>query len=148
MDRISNYPDEYSKESFHQIHYRMGTLALISNLKNYNSEEMFQIYKSRNEVEQLFDVFKNILKADKTYMHNIDAVKGWLFINHMAIMAYYRIYKLLKEKELLNKISVEDIVTHLVHINMVKIDRSWIMQEVPEKTRKLLKKCNLDLPIT
>jgi transposase len=148
LDRVDKYPEEYNIGKFHENNYKMGTLALITNLNEYSADELYHTYKSRCEVEQLFDVFKNMLDADKTYMQNIESVKGWLFINHLAIIAYYRIYKLLKEEKLLNKISVEDLIVHLNHINKIKINNKWWLQEIPNKTKKLLEKCNLNLHIT
>lgn len=147
LDRIMKYPEEYTLEGFQSKEHKMGTLALETNLVGLEAEAIYQTYKSRCEVEQLFDVFKNTLNADKTYMQNVESVKGWLLINHIAIMAYYKIYKLLKEKKLLSKISVNDIIEHLVHINKIKIDDNWKLQEIPVKTNNLIQKCGLDLGV-
>lgn len=37
---------------------------------------MYEQYKSREEIEQAFDVMKNDLEADKTYLGGEDAVRG------------------------------------------------------------------------
>lgn len=148
LERIGKFPEEYTKQGFFDRQFKMGTLALRTSLGEMSATELFQTYKSRCEVEQLFDVYKNLLKADKTYMQSAESVRGWLFINHLAIMVYYRMYNLLKNKELLSKISVEDILTHLVHINKIKIGEQWQLQEIPKKTEILLNKCDINLNIT
>ena len=46
-------------------------------------------------METAFDAFKNTLEADRTYMQNDQALEGWMFINYLALLAYWRILKLL-----------------------------------------------------
>jgi transcription elongation factor GreA-like protein len=40
------------------------------------AQEVYEQYKSREEIEQAFDVMKNDLEADKTYLGGEDAVRG------------------------------------------------------------------------
>jgi transposase len=148
LDRIIKYPEQYNQNSFFDRQKRMGTLALVTNIADMEAESIFQIYKSRCEVEQLFDVFKNFLEADKSYMHSIESFKGWLLINHIALIVYYSIFRTLKEKKLLSKTSVEDITEHLSHINKIRINDKWVLQEIPKKTDNLLSSFGLDLHIT
>lgn len=147
LDRISRHPDEYNQQGFFDNLHKMGTLALVDNLIDKSQEDIFTIYKSRGEIEQLFDVLKNIIHADRIYMHSTEATRGWLFINHLAIIAYYQIYKLLKEHKLLDKYSVEDFIMHLKHVLVININQKWIPLEVSKKTSTLIDKCNLALPI-
>jgi transposase len=148
LERIEKHPEEYNKEGFLQNQNKMGTLAIIDNIIEKEPVEVYQIYKSRCEVEQLFDVFKNTLDADRTYMHSFESLQGWMFINHLAVSGYYRVYKMLKDKELLEKISVDDFIAHLLHINMININQEWVLQELSKKTGNILTKCNIELPIT
>lgn len=148
LERIEKNPEKYTLEGFHLRQASMGTISTIDNLPDKTPKEIYQTYKSRCEIEQLFDIFKNELEADKTYMHSIESLRGWLFINHLAIVAYYKIYRLLQSGSLLDKYSVNDILEHLYHIAMVKIGESWKLQAISVKTDKLLKKIKISLPIT
>jgi transposase len=148
LDRIEKYPDNYSIETFHIKQSSMGTIATIDNLPDKAPKEIYQTYKSRCEIEQLFDIFKNELEADKTYMHSIESLRGWMFINHLALIAYYKIYLLLQSSSLLDKYSVNDILENLYHINMVFLGNQWKLQTISVKTEKLLRKINVKLPIT
>ena len=57
----------------------------MTNLKDDKTpQQVYQHYKSRADIEILFDTFKNILFADTTYMRSNEAMEGWLFINHLA----------------------------------------------------------------
>ena len=108
--------------------------------------EIYALYKSRMEVETAFDAFKNTLEADRSYMQNDQALEGWMFLNYLALVAYWRILKLLVKKELLSKFSIRDVLMHLSHIKKIRINGQWHLAEVTEKTRKLLSK--LDYAIT
>jgi len=48
----------------------------------------------------VFDTFKNILEADKTYMQNDAKLYGWMFINFIALQMYYTLYGILLKKKL------------------------------------------------
>ncbi|GHT99735.1 hypothetical protein FACS1894126_6020 [Alphaproteobacteria bacterium] len=49
-----------------------GTLTLTYDTKIPKTpEELYEIYKQRNEIETMFDAYKNFLEADKTYMQNL-----------------------------------------------------------------------------
>ena len=148
LDRIDKYPEQYEIQGFREKQQKMGTISLIDNLPDKSAEDIFQTYKSRCEIEQLFDVFKNELDADKTYMHNIESLKGLMFINHLAIACYYHIYQLLKNNNLLSKHSVNDIIEYLYHINSININGQWMTEKISEKNDKLLKKIGINIPIT
>lgn len=148
LDRVEKYPNEYSMSEFWNKNNSMGTISTIDNVCDKTPKEIYQTYKSRCEIEQLFDVFKNELDADKTYMHSIEALRGIMFINHLAIIAYYKVYNMLKSSNMLDKFSVKDILEHLYHINAVCLEDNWKVQPISNKTATLLKKLNLTLPIT
>ena len=148
LNRIEKDPKKYSLEEFRTKQQVMGTIAIIDNLPDKTPEDIYQTYKSRCEIEQLFDIFKNELEADKTYMHSIESLRGWMFINHLAIVAYYRIYQLLKKTEILNKVSVNDILEYLYHVNIVNINGNWLTEKISTKNEKILGKIGIKLPIT
>ena len=97
------------------------------------------------EVELAFDAFKNTLEADRTYMQNDQSMEGWMFMNYIALIGYWRILKLLMEKKLLSKYSVRDFLMHLSHIKKIRIGGQWYLAEITEKTKKLLKVLSLDI---
>jgi len=49
----------------------------------------------------MFDAFKNVLNADRTYMRDDYQMEGWMFINFIALVFYYRLYRLLADNSLL-----------------------------------------------
>ena len=136
LRRLETHPEEYSIEQFHAKEHSFGTLALLSNIPGISSEELYARYKSRVAIEQLFDSFKNLLVADRSYMRDNQSLEGWMFINYIALCWYYKIYSELLNANILNKVSVNDILSRLSKINKVKINNSWVLSEITTKSQK------------
>lgn len=134
--------DKLSIKEFHKTAHTFGTFGILTNLSKKTPLEIYELYKSRMEVETAFDAFKNTLQADRTYMQNDQSLEGWMFINYLALLAYWRILKLLVSKELLSKVSVKDLMIHLSYIKKIRINGEWHQAEVTNKTKKLFAKLN------
>lgn len=133
----------YSIKGFEERQLAFGTMLVITNIEDPSPEDIYQKYKTRMEVETMFDALKNILEADSSYMQSDEAFKAWMFINHIALMLYYRLYNLLRKKDLLKSLSPKDILLALSSIYKVRIKKSWQLSEVTSKTDKMLKKLKL-----
>jgi len=145
LDRIETLPEYYQIESFYEREDRFGTIALLSNLEGKEAEHIYTTYKSRNEVEVMFDGMKNILHADKTYMQNEDALQGWMFVNHIALQWYYIIYSLLKQNNQLKRYSVRHFITHLNEIKKVRINDDWVMEPITRDSANMLDKLHIHI---
>ena len=108
-------------------------------------EKIYEYLKARVNIEQLFDTFKNILEADRTYMRDDYELEGWMLVNFVTMLLYYRIYNTLRGREMLNNYSPKDILIHLSRIQEIKIGEKWLKTEIPKKTRKIIEK--LKMPI-
>jgi IS4 transposase len=125
---------------FHERIHMLGTFSIITNLKEKQPQDIYKLYKARMEVETAFDAFKNTLEADRSYMHNDQSFEGWMFINYLALLAYWRMLKVLIEKELLTKFSITDLIMYLSYIRKVRINGCWHLAEITDKTKRLLAK--------
>ena len=147
-DYISRMEDsETSKntlDSFYELQYRQGTIAVITDLDT-PAEKVYTILKSRPEIETMFDVFKNVLEADRTYMRDDHQMEGWMFINFLALVFYYRLYHLLSDHDLLKKYSPKDVLLHLSRVKKLQVNDKWITSEVPKKTRLINEKLNIHI---
>lgn len=147
LGRIESHPEDgYSVEGFHERRKRFGSIALITNLEGVEASKIYQYWKCRAEIEVMFDVYKNLLQADRTYMRSDRGMEAFVFINYLSLVYYYKIYKRLLKEGLLEKYSVNDFLLHLSRIRRVKVGDRWIELEIPKQTRKLIEKAKL--PIT
>ncbi len=142
--RIKTHPEKYSIDKYHQIKYRFGTIALLSNLDD-REQNIYLTYKSRADIEQMFDSMKNALDFDHTYMQNEHTLQGLMFINHIAMQWYQHLYIQLKEKKLLTQISVNDYIHLLTDVKKIRINDHWYLNEFTAYTQKLIDKLNIVL---
>ncbi|MFH2140860.1 MAG: hypothetical protein ABIJ97_00455 [Bacteroidota bacterium] len=147
LSRIKTYPEKFSYQDFLERKHKFGTIAIITNKIEASSEQIFQDYKVRNQVETMIDAMKNTLLADSSYMQNEDDFGGWMFINFIALQFYYKIRNLLREKKLLSKYSTSDVFMHLKSVRKARINGLWTTCEINGKTSKLIQKLSLQ-PIT
>lgn len=146
LARIQKMPKKYNIKQFHQQRNSFGTLAMLTNCKGSTASETYASYKSRANVETMFDSLKNVIEADRTYMQNEETLQGWMFINHLALIAYYKLYQTLLAHDKLSKFSVNALLQHLAEIRKVKINDQWVKAESIEATQKLL--AALKIPVT
>jgi len=138
------------KSRIYEKDYTLGTITVRTTCDK-SAQEIYELLKSRMDIEKAFDVFKNILEADKNYMREDKQLEGFLFISFIALQFYYRIYGKLIEKDLLKNYSVQDVIEYLKRIHLMKIGGNIQLAEIPKKSRQLLEKLEhtlSDEPIT
>ena len=117
---------------------RLGVFARISDLDR-NPSEIYGQYKSREEVEQVFDTMKGDLESDKTYLRDSEKVKGFFFIVFLALRIRFRILKVLKDHNLLGKMSVNEIIFELSKMErIVEKSGAEYFAAVPKKVEKIV----------
>lgn len=137
--------EKRTMDTFYEKQMSRGTLSVITDL-DAPSQRIYELLKARIEIEVAIDAFKNVLKADRTYMRNDKQMEGWMFINFVALLFYYKTYSLLSDKKLLSKYSPKDMMLHLSRVFKLKIGKNWVISEIPKKTRTIIEK--LDISIT
>ena len=143
--RVEGQKEKYSMDNFYKKKMHFGTLALLSKHKDKTAEQIYTSYKSRTNVETMFDAYKNIIDADKTYMQNEAAMEGWMFVSHIALQMYYIIYEQLNQQKILKKYSVSDFLKFTHRIKKIKINDNWYTSEVTKPIKTLLDKIGLDI---
>jgi transposase len=134
-------------ERYFEQQFCMGTIAARTNCV-FSAQRVFELLKERVEVEQVFDTFKNALYADRSYMRDDWSLQGWIFVNFVALLFYYRIYGLLLGCDALSKYSPRDVILHLSRVFKLKIGEKWVLSEIPKLTRQLAEKLSIEISIT
>jgi len=146
LRKIQVRHEEYNMQGFEEKEHLFGSISFIHNLGSVKPEEIYLYYKTRGNIELFFDSIKNVLKADRTYLQNKDALEGWMFINFLAMKMYSRLVQKLKSKKLLSKYTPKDILLRLINISKIQINGQWHLSEINSETSILLN--SLDISIT
>ena len=143
--RVKSHPEQYKEGVFYNKMHAFGTLTLVYDLEQETTaQQLYEVYKQRNEIEVMFDSYKNFLAADKTFMQDRYVLEGWLMANFIAMMAYYKLFTRLKKANLLSKYAPKDIIELSKSIYQMKIYGAWNRSEITVKTKTLFKKIGID----
>jgi hypothetical protein len=92
----------------------------------------------------MFDSYKTFLKADVLYMQDRHVLEGWLFVNFLAMLGYYRLYDRLSEAGLMAKESPKDIIELAKTVYQTRMRGQWNRSEIPQRMKKLFEKIKID----
>ena len=123
---------------------RLGKFAILSNLRS-DPKEIYELYKSREEVEVAFDAMKNELENDKAYLHTADGLRGYFFISLISHYMYFSILDTLKEKDLKLKMSVKEALFELSKIYVIADGARRSLAEIPDRSQKMAEVFELKL---
>lgn len=93
-------------------------------------------------MEYAFNVFKNDLEADRSYLRDERMLFTYLFLNFLSLNIHFRILAMKDEKY-----SVQDILLILSRIKVYSVGDEEIMGEIPKDARELVSEMKIDLDI-
>lgn len=139
IDKMNNGVDGYTEENRLIAQQRFGIYVMKTNIIDLSLSTIYEYYKSRFEIEYMFDTIKNTLKFDKSFMHKDSSLESWAFINHISIILTQKVYDYIKEKKL--NISLHQLFKKLRQIKMITSnldkDENYKLQGIPKKIREL-----------
>ena len=130
-----------SRKQFDENEINFGKLYLLSDL-NENPEKIYGLYKQREYVEYAFNVYKNDLEADRSYLRDDHMMFTYMFLNLLSLYLHFQILNMID-----GKYSVRDVLLILSRIKMYSMEKGEIMSEIPKKAKDLVSDMNIDLDI-
>lgn len=123
----------------------MGTLAIRTDRTDLTPRAVYEIYKQRQAVEQLFKTYDDSLSFDASYMRDDRSMEAWLFLNHLsATMAVAAIEDVAAAGQS-KSVSYEDLVQTLAKVRACRTaDGSWAPVPVKKATASLCAKIGFD----
>ncbi len=109
-----------------------GKIPVLSNL-DLDPEELYKMWKTREEVEEAFDIMKNDLEEDKTYLQDDDSVRGYFLTILVALYIRYRILNILKDRKVNGKLSVNEVLTELSRVYLITMGARRVLSEITKK---------------
>lgn len=88
---------------------RRGIFSFISNIDT-SAKEIYMVYKERWEIENCFDYLKNSVVGKPGYNRSNDEIEADSFINHIALLYFYKLIRKLDVSGLKKDYTPEDII--------------------------------------
>lgn len=124
-----------------------GTFAIRTNQMDLSAQTLYELYKLREDVEQLVDAYKVELGCATTGMHSDETLESCLFLNHLALAMAYRVYNELKKRGMLKKYAVTQTLEQiLAKIMVTNVGDGWTLEPAPKACRNALSAMGLSLP--
>ena len=130
-----------------QAENRFGKMILISS-QPMPWDQALLIYREREEAERMFHQLKNELEILPLRVQKMETLRGLLFTSFLALLLRAQLLNKASTSGLLKKHSIEDIIQSMAKIRAVQIDNEWHLTEIPKKTRTILEKLNINIPVT
>ena len=113
-----------------------GKIPILSSM-DQDPEEIYRMWKIREEIEEAFDIMKNDLEEDKTYLQDDDSVRGYFLTILVALYIRYRILNILKDKGVNGKLSVNDVLTELSRVFIITMGVRRVLSEITKKAGEI-----------
>lgn len=141
--RGNSIPDEIKDEVFADVD-KLGVSLLLANV-NQTPQEIYYNYKTRWEIEEMFDTHKNTLGFKMKYETKYKIQEGWSFIEFIALLIYHKINALLLNVNLISQYNVAAILKKLSIIEKTSYENKWHIYNLTEPLKKLISQLNLTL---
>jgi transposase len=126
---IRVHDDARSKASFSERSGDSGKLYLLSDLHE-EPERIYGLHKQREYVGYAFNVYKNDLEVDRSYLREDHMLFTYMFLNLLSLYLDFQILNLIE-----GKYSVRDILLILSRIKMYGFEKKEMMSVVPKKAK-------------
>jgi hypothetical protein len=113
--------------------------------KDINNPDLRSHGNYLKEGDNVIDTLKNTLEADENYIRNEESLKGLMFIDLLVLRMHSKLVDILREKELLQKYSPDDLINIMRHIQKIKIRDHWLTNEISKKHKEIIKLIGLNI---
>ena len=115
---------------------KAGNILIVSDME-VEKQEIYLLYKKREVVEKMFDVYKTVLNADKLYLQDDESVFGYVFTTFLSLYIHCKLEQLLKKAELNHKFTPIVLLFKYSKVYHFEMGGCGMITEVPKKVRNL-----------
>jgi hypothetical protein len=115
-----------------------GTIIMRTTLLEGSAQSIYELYKTRWEIEQLFDTLRNTLGADESHMQDDTGFEAWTFVNHISLVMACRVLSFIRKRKKSKDISLAGLMDMLSHIHAISVADEWRLAEIVGKTKTAL----------
>ncbi len=123
---------------------RAGRILIASSL-TAEPQEIYDLYTSRNLVEEHFAAFERLIQVDKLYLRDATAILGHVFVGFLCLYLYCQILNRIKQAEMTPHLSPQGLLLKLSKVYAVSVGEERRITEVPKQVQRIAEKLKLDI---
>jgi hypothetical protein len=123
---------------------KSGHVLILSSM-NTEPEKVYNLYKRRDAVEKMFDSYKNVLNADRTFLRDDASIFGHVFIAFLSLYAYCRIENLIRKAGLLDRLCPADVLLEFSKVYKVDTGDRMMFSDIPKGVAELDRKLGTNI---
>ena len=124
---------------------KLGYFVILTNREDLNKEDILHYYRSKDQIEKLFDVLKNQLNENRLKVHSQMTADGKLFINFISLIIESEIIRIMRKKKLFKKYTQKELLFELRKIKRTQIYDQVIISEISKKQKEIFKAFEINI---
>ena len=100
--------------------------------------EVLNLYRQRDQVEKMFDIFKNEMDGDRLRSHSQYNTDGRLFIKFVALILYAEVSRIMKKERLFDNYTVKELFAELKKLKITHIEKNDPFLSELSKRQKII----------
>ena len=124
----------------------LGVTFLLAKF-DASPKEVYLNYKTRWEIEEMFDSHKNTLGFDMKYESSYDTQEGWAFVEFLALLVYHKINGILMDSDLIKTYNVKDILFRASTITQSKASGTWKVCNLTKPLKDIFNALNVSIDL-
>lgn len=137
---VIDYIEEKKEEDEGFNFSNCGIMILISSIP-IGFSQILETYYTRQSIEQIFGFFKDDLKLLPIRRHKDETVRGYLFLQFLALILYIEV-----RNKIINKYTVEQALVILRQLKCKVFDNDILVMESTKRQKEIFKLCNVLVP--
>lgn len=123
---------------------RLGYFILATN-NDFEKEDILTKYRSRDQVEKVFDLLKNEMDGMRLRAHSQYNTDARLFIKFLSLIIKSEIIRIMRKADLFKTYTVRELLSELKKVKYSRINDEILISEISKKNRKILEAFQIDL---
>jgi transposase len=141
-DKLIDIPKETAK-----VDWKFGIIPVRTSLTDFTSQQIYETYKIRWQIEELFNVMKNICEQDISHMQNNAGFEAWSFITHVMLMMACRVLARIRDNEMEKEWSLTGILSAFSDVRIGLIGNNFVLNETTKKIRDVFSALGVPLAL-
>jgi transposase len=123
-----------------------GWVVIVGN-GDISVQQAHDIYRKKDVVEKSFMRYKNNLGLRSLRVHNDERVQNKLFISFIALIIISYIHRVMNEKDLYRKMTMEKLFLTLAKLKIIAIDGQNILRPLTKEQAEIFSAFSIPLPL-